>query len=231
MSERICAVDGCGRAPIARGWCRKHYSRWWRHGDPLYVTPWSPPPQNRPRIIGCSVEGCDLLHHAKGFCHSHYSQAWYRANTEASKAYQAAYRAPRRAIAQRRSAEWRAANPERVLAGNRRWYAEHADQVREYRRRYRVANRDKIRALNNRRKATQRGVEVNDLTAEQWTDIKAAFDQRCAYCGKRRRLTMDHVVPLAKGGHHTAANIVPACQPCNSRKNAGPAPPYQPLLL
>lgn len=39
MSERngptICAVEGCGRATEARGWCSKHYLRWRKHGDPL----------------------------------------------------------------------------------------------------------------------------------------------------------------------------------------------------
>jgi 5-methylcytosine-specific restriction endonuclease McrA len=31
-------------------------------------------------------------------------------------------------------------------------------------------------------------------------------------------LTMDHVVPLSKGGPHTKENVVPACRPCNARK-------------
>lgn len=36
----------------------------------------------------------------------------------------------------------------------------------------------------------------------------------------------DHVIPLSKGGHHTASNVVPACGPCNSVKSDGPAPPF-----
>jgi hypothetical protein len=32
-TQRICAVEGCGGLVVARGWCRKHYSRWDRHGD------------------------------------------------------------------------------------------------------------------------------------------------------------------------------------------------------
>lgn len=30
-----CAVDGCDAQAITRGWCRKHYARFQRHGDPL----------------------------------------------------------------------------------------------------------------------------------------------------------------------------------------------------
>ena len=29
-----CTIDGCGRPHVARGWCRAHYLRWCRHGDP-----------------------------------------------------------------------------------------------------------------------------------------------------------------------------------------------------
>lgn len=33
--EKPCAIDGCGTKANVRGWCRKHYTRWQRHGDPL----------------------------------------------------------------------------------------------------------------------------------------------------------------------------------------------------
>lgn len=35
MSHRICSVDDCGRATLARGYCGRHYQRHRRHGDPL----------------------------------------------------------------------------------------------------------------------------------------------------------------------------------------------------
>jgi 5-methylcytosine-specific restriction enzyme A len=34
-------------------------------------------------------------------------------------------------------------------------------------------------------------------------------------------LTMDHVVPLARGGKSTRGNVVPACQTCNRHKQLG----------
>ncbi|MCF7848521.1 MAG: HNH endonuclease [Kiritimatiellales bacterium] len=43
----------------------------------------------------------------------------------------------------------------------------------------------------------------------------------CHYCGKKfaaDKLTMDHVVPVARGGKSTKGNIVPACKECNSDK-------------
>ena len=43
---------------------------------------------------------------------------------------------------------------------------------------------------------------------------------RCVYCGSRDNLTIDHVVPKAKGGRDTWYNLVTACQSCNSKKGA-----------
>lgn len=31
---RVCSIDGCGRPYYGRGWCSKHYQRWFIHGDP-----------------------------------------------------------------------------------------------------------------------------------------------------------------------------------------------------
>jgi 5-methylcytosine-specific restriction endonuclease McrA len=43
----------------------------------------------------------------------------------------------------------------------------------------------------------------------------------CYYCHSkvgRTHLTMDHVVPLSRGGRSTKGNIVPACKECNNKK-------------
>lgn len=43
----------------------------------------------------------------------------------------------------------------------------------------------------------------------------------CHYCGGKfppSELTMDHIVPLSRGGHSTKGNIVPCCKACNSNK-------------
>jgi len=43
----------------------------------------------------------------------------------------------------------------------------------------------------------------------------------CYYCGQtfaKKDLTMDHIVPLSRGGKSSKGNVVVACQPCNSDK-------------
>jgi 5-methylcytosine-specific restriction enzyme A len=46
----------------------------------------------------------------------------------------------------------------------------------------------------------------------------------CHFCRQNvgaDHLTMDHVVPLARGGKSTKGNVVPACQACNRHKKLG----------
>jgi len=41
----------------------------------------------------------------------------------------------------------------------------------------------------------------------------------CQYCGQRPSvLTIDHIVPRHRGGHHSWENLVTACPLCNRRK-------------
>jgi hypothetical protein len=43
-------------------------------------------------------------------------------------------------------------------------------------------------------------------------------DECCQYCGSRENLTIDHVLPLSRGGPYTWQNLVIACLRCNNRK-------------
>lgn len=146
------------------------------------------------------------------------ARAWYFANRDRAKSSRKAWRASHRQ--QRNAAEraWKAANPEKVRASKNRYYIRHREIYNGY-----VAQRRAAKAQS----------QHNDLTIEQWREIKAAYGYRCVYCGKKsQRLTQDHIIPLSQGGSHTASNIVPACKPCNSRKQAGSPPvPVQPMLL
>ena len=87
----------------------------------------------------------------------------------------------------------------------------------EAHRRWKRKNPERMAHLKARRYARERGAEGSH-TLEEWNALKAKQEHRCAFCGKRRPLTKDHIVPLSEGGTDYIVNIQPLCRPCNSKK-------------
>jgi 5-methylcytosine-specific restriction endonuclease McrA len=61
---------------------------------------------------------------------------------------------------------------------------------------------------------------ARELRRSQWWKRRRAAGI-CYYCQRHvppAELTMDHLVPLVRGGKSTKGNLVPACKECNSKK-------------
>lgn len=59
-----------------------------------------------------------------------------------------------------------------------------------------------------------------ELRKSRWWQNRLALG-RCHYCGEQfppDELTMDHLVPVSRGGKASRNNVVPACKECNNRK-------------
>ena len=159
----------------------------------------------------CSVEGCEdaVRYKSAQLCMKHYQQRYYRRTRERQRAArrrhylanmdaykERARRAEAEAVARdaasvlRRKGEWAKKNPER-------------------------------RALKEqRRRARLRANDVREVTATDLATLLRRAGGCCAYCGKRAVLTIDHIIPIARGGRHAIGNLTPACGPCNSSKGA-----------
>ena len=62
--------------------------------------------------------------------------------------------------------------------------------------------------------------KARELRATQWWKRRIAKGV-CHYCGQNilpKDLTMDHIVPLGRGGKSTKGNLVTACKACNNAK-------------
>lgn len=64
--------------------------------------------------------------------------------------------------------------------------------------------------------------KARELRKSRWWQQKTASGL-CHYCGCKvtyQDLTMDHLVPLARGGRSTKENLVPSCKNCNNLKKS-----------
>ncbi len=62
--------------------------------------------------------------------------------------------------------------------------------------------------------------KARDLRNSQWWKNQCGHGQ-CYYCQQKippKTLTMDHIVPIIRGGKTTRRNIVPVCKECNNNK-------------
>lgn len=152
-----------------------------------------------------------------------YLREWQKAHpnahrewADAHKEYLAKYARERRAMKKATDPEWVKRQSEK-----RRAYVEaNRAKLRESISKWRSEHPEFTQRKRGKRIARLYAAPVNDLTRAEWIAIKAKYKHHCAYCGKvSKRLTLDHIVPLAKGGSHTAVNVVPACHACNSAKS------------
>jgi 5-methylcytosine-specific restriction protein A len=62
--------------------------------------------------------------------------------------------------------------------------------------------------------------KARELRESQWWKRRVAKG-KCFYCGRAtspNALTMDHIVPISRGGKSTRGNVVPCCKTCNNAK-------------
>jgi 5-methylcytosine-specific restriction endonuclease McrA len=158
-------------------------------------------------------------------CRNRAVSIYYAANRERYRVYSVGYRAANDERLRERRREYKRANRESLSAKARVYYRENraallAKGVTRHRDWY-ARNRGRSFAYSHARRAALRNVRINDFTADQWDAMLAYYGHRCGYCGgPLDPSTHDHMMPLARGGDHTEANIVPACRRCNGSKHA-----------
>lgn len=147
----------------------------------------------------CSIDDCAQSVKAKNLCQRHYSR-------EASR-------------------RWRAKNPdlnrERQCGYTEAWRAENPDQSRE------MSREDSRKLRARKRELTVEGIDYDDIWSRQGGYCylcNGSMDRHIPYLDDDRRVnpefaSVDHLIPISKGGSHTSENLAFMHMACNRCKS------------
>lgn len=207
-SEKICAVDGCGKAAARRDLCNAHYLRLIRRGttdrDPKWV-----------RGRHCKGD--------RGQCPA------------AKKLANNLDYARKKELYRKRAKDWRAQNSERVkvLAQRdevkvkarqrmREWSANNKERKREQDKKFYESNRALVNSYKAKRRAAVLSATPPWLTEQDWQAIREVYrlcDLMTVETGVEHEV--DHIVPLQGKivcGLHIATNLRVITAVANNRR-------------
>ena len=219
---KICSIEGCESKALAKSYCSKHYQRFKRHGDANFVE--FEVKVRRAVDHGDGTRTCpecgirktlEEFHKDRnapsGYrarcakCHTEYSKKWYEKNQPAQKDK---------------------ATQRRIKFSDRIRKQDSERYERTKPRRLELASKH-----SQIRRARKANAEFDSGISKK--SLRKLLGENCHYCGiqmdfsgttkalgyKDAHATIEHVIPLSKGGTHTWGNVVLACRKCNITKH------------
>lgn len=156
------------------------------------------------------------------------NRAWVKSNPEkmaaSGKRYRAKYRA-KIAIAQQRSRERKPLHYiEKGRIRNANLTPEQLRQKRKTTSLWHKAHPEYGLERNSRRRALNLAAGINLAGIQKWVaSVRAQASFICYYCREPLPIAeahFDHIIPLSRGGLHSASNLCVSCVTCNISKHA-----------
>jgi 5-methylcytosine-specific restriction endonuclease McrA len=128
-------------------------------------------------------------------------------------------------IAERNKA-YREANRDKLAEQNKAWRDANKDKIVELGRTYRHANR-RTRLIEDKQRRDRLAIQNDQTITTEFITELFSKAKSCPYCGKKMFdvsenqkdvKSLDHMIPLSKGGLHSRVNVIVVCQQCNSKK-------------
>jgi 5-methylcytosine-specific restriction endonuclease McrA len=125
---------------------------------------------------------------------------------------------------------WRKKNSNHLKEYQKTWKKENVNYFDEYFKKnenhlktkakeWRYKNKDLVNMLAHTRRVKERIAEGFSTKIESFR-IRMEEIGECVYCGSRENLTIEHLLPISKGGTNELHNLFPACKKCNFSKGA-----------
>jgi 5-methylcytosine-specific restriction endonuclease McrA len=198
----------------------------------------------------CRFEGQKVPEEQKKETNRRNNKKWKDINKEKIKEYNALYRKENKEKVNKLCRAWYKENRERKLAESKKRYQNNIEHYREkgrerqskwvkdnpvkalfQRQRHKKKARITTRLRQVRKVAEKYNCKIGD--PEKLREFyEKALSIDCIYCyyckdecgnkvaRYKKDATVDHKIPLSKGGDHAVDNLVIACRDCNSVKNA-----------
>lgn len=98
----------------------------------------------------------------------------------------------------------------------KRWYKNNAESQRKRTREYAIAHPESKRISEQKRR-------IRKLNNGEYLilpkEINKFLSSNCNNCGTSELITLDHIIPISRGGSHSVGNLQSLCRSCNSSKN------------
>lgn len=95
------------------------------------------------------------------------------------------------------------------------YYEKNKERIQEYQKYYLKNNLQKHRDKQHKRRSLLNNNKSFYISEK---DMKRLSSSPCMFCFSYQEVTLDHIIPLSRGGNHSVGNIISLCKSCNSSK-------------
>lgn len=119
-------------------------------------------------------------------------------------------------------------NPERIRKEKQEEYKKHRGRYLSNVQRWQSENKERVREYKRKSKLLRQAVQAIALSAQSLESIYREQRGRCYYCGVEmnnvakgpKMRTLEHILPIVRGGAHSLNNVAWVCLHCNTSKGA-----------
>ena len=151
-----------------------------------------------------------------------YHKQWKEDNKEYIKEYKKQYYEDNKGQILEKNKQYYEDNKEQILEKNKQYREDNKKYYKEYNKQWRKDNPDKVFNYHNDRRLKKEN-QGRGISKDQWLEMMKFFDWKCAYSGEyvnnSKIRTIDHIIPLAKGGLNEIWNCVPMIKSYNRSKH------------
>lgn len=238
---KLCSIEGCEKPHRAKSYCKSHYDKFTKYGDPIYEVesksgrinkkhspkrkPKFPYEENHKMISGIEHKLCRICESWIPMDDDHFYVKKTRDGYDSyckdcSRKKYKKYRDEHADIYIERTYKHYQENKEVYDERRTKWMKDNEEFVKEYRKEWLKLNSEHMSEYYANRSANKKH-EIDD---EEWKSCLKFFDNSCAYCGipqdTHKEITNQvlHKEHFDHEGANDLSNAIPACRRCNSSK-------------